>query len=87
MPNVIATHLHHLMDHGQCDFLQQALAYLEEESCSKNKNSSPVEMTKEEFIYNNLPGIDLTIINHSNYPESSPVNTHLQTRPVAAIFS
>ncbi|MCX6178853.1 MAG: 4Fe-4S binding protein [Chlorobiales bacterium] len=30
-PNVIAAHLHHLMDHGQSDFVQQALEYLEEE--------------------------------------------------------
>jgi Pyruvate/2-oxoacid:ferredoxin oxidoreductase delta subunit len=29
--NVIAAHLHHLMDHGQNDFLQQALEYLQEE--------------------------------------------------------
>jgi ferredoxin len=29
--NVIAAHLHHLMDHGQNDFFQQALEYLEEE--------------------------------------------------------
>ncbi len=30
-PNVIAAHLRHLMDHGQSDFFQQALEYLEEE--------------------------------------------------------
>ena len=30
-PNVIAAHLHHLMDHGQNEFVQQALAYLEEQ--------------------------------------------------------
>ncbi len=29
--NVIAAHLHHLIDHGQGDFVQQALAYLEEQ--------------------------------------------------------
>ena len=29
--NVIAAHLRHLMDHGQSDFFQQALEYLEEE--------------------------------------------------------
>jgi ferredoxin len=30
-PNVIAAHLHHLMDHGQRDFVQQALEYLKEQ--------------------------------------------------------
>ncbi len=29
--NVIAAHLHHLMDHGQNEFVQQALEYLEEQ--------------------------------------------------------
>ena len=30
-PNVIAAHLHHLMDHGQTEFVQQALEYLQEQ--------------------------------------------------------
>lgn len=30
-PNVIAAHLHHLMDHGQSDFVRQALEYLQEQ--------------------------------------------------------
>ncbi len=30
-PKVIAAHLHHLLDHAQSDFLQQALEYLDEE--------------------------------------------------------
>jgi len=30
-PNVIAAHLHHLMDHGQNEFVEQALAYLKEQ--------------------------------------------------------
>ena len=29
--NVIAAHLHHLMDHGQNEFVEQALEYLEEQ--------------------------------------------------------
>ena len=30
-PNVIAAHLHHLIDHGQNEFVEQALEYLEEQ--------------------------------------------------------
>jgi NAD-dependent dihydropyrimidine dehydrogenase PreA subunit len=30
-PNVIAAHLQHLIDHGQSDFVQQAIAYLDEQ--------------------------------------------------------
>lgn len=30
-PNVIAAHLHHLIDHGQNEFVQQALEYLKEQ--------------------------------------------------------
>jgi len=42
-PNVIAAHLHHLMDHGQSDFFQQALEYLEEQGIANPLES---EITK-----------------------------------------
>ena len=37
-PNVIAAHLHHLMDHGQNEFVEQALEYLKEQ-----KIANPLE--------------------------------------------
>ncbi len=38
-PNVIAAHLHHLIDHGQSDFVQQAIAYLEEQGIANPLDS------------------------------------------------
>jgi ferredoxin len=40
-PNVIAAHLHHLMDHGQRDFVQQALEYLTEQGVANPLESEP----------------------------------------------
>jgi hypothetical protein len=40
-PNVIAAHLHHLMDHGQNDFVQQALGYLQEQGIANPLESEP----------------------------------------------
>jgi len=40
--NVIAAHLHHLMDHGQSDFVQQALEYLEEQGIANPLESAHV---------------------------------------------
>jgi NAD-dependent dihydropyrimidine dehydrogenase PreA subunit len=39
--NVIAAHLHHLMDHGQSDFVQQALEYLQEQGIANPLESEP----------------------------------------------
>lgn len=38
-PKVIAAHLHHLIDHGQNDFVQQAIAYLEEQGIANPLDS------------------------------------------------
>ncbi|MEI8186391.1 MAG: 4Fe-4S dicluster domain-containing protein [Chlorobiaceae bacterium] len=40
-PNVIAAHLHHLIDHGQTDFVQQALQYLQEQGIANPLESEP----------------------------------------------
>ena len=40
-PNVIAAHLHHLMDHAQNDFVLQALEYLQEQGIANPLESEP----------------------------------------------
>jgi len=40
-PNVIAAHLHHLMDHGQSDFVRQALEYLQEQGIENPLERKP----------------------------------------------
>jgi ferredoxin len=42
-PKVIAAHLHHLIDHGQSDFAQQALAYLEEQGIANPLESEATD--------------------------------------------
>lgn len=49
-PNVIKAHLDHLKDHGETDFYQEAIAYLEE-----NEIELPSEK-KEEHAHLHIPG-------------------------------
>ena len=57
-PNVIAAHLRHLIDHGQNDFLQEALDYLDEEGIA-----NPLE---QELVESHQPAVHSSKMAHNH---------------------
>jgi len=50
-PNVIAAHLHHLMEHGQTEFVQQALEYLQEQGIANPLESEAAPQPERQHVH------------------------------------